>query len=50
MPIKNLNSPLTARKSKFIFPLNRRCGKKMLNSIISDAFYRELFMSPCLSG
>jgi hypothetical protein len=22
----------------------------MLNSIISDAFYRELFMSPCLSG
>jgi len=24
--------------------------QKMLNSIISDAFYRELFMSPCLSG
>ena len=24
--------------------------QKVLNSIISDAFYRELFMSPCLSG
>jgi hypothetical protein len=24
--------------------------QKMLNDLISDAFYRELFMSPCLSG
>jgi hypothetical protein len=24
--------------------------QKMLNTIISNAFYRELFMSPCLSG
>ncbi len=24
--------------------------QKLLNSCISDAFYRELFMSPCLSG
>jgi hypothetical protein len=24
--------------------------QKMLNSLISDAFYRELYMSPCLSG
>src|SRR5262245_65543153 len=24
--------------------------QKQLNSSISDAFYRELFMSPCLSG
>jgi hypothetical protein len=24
--------------------------QKILNGIISDAFYRELFMSPCLSG
>lgn len=24
--------------------------QKMLNTLISDAFYRELFMSPCLSG
>ena len=24
--------------------------QKMLNGLISDAFYRELFMSPCLSG
>ena len=25
-------------------------GQKKLNNLISDAFYRELFMSPCLSG
>lgn len=25
-------------------------GQKRLNDCISDAFYRELFMSPCLSG
>jgi hypothetical protein len=24
--------------------------QKMLNGMISDAFYRELFMNPCLSG
>jgi hypothetical protein len=24
--------------------------QKMLNDLVSDAFYRELFMSPCLSG
>ncbi|MBF0170649.1 MAG: hypothetical protein HQK87_06120 [Nitrospinae bacterium] len=24
--------------------------QKRLNSVVSDAFYRELFMSPCLSG
>lgn len=25
-------------------------GQKKINNLISDAFYRELFMSPCLSG
>jgi len=25
-------------------------GQKRLNTLISDSFYRELFMSPCLSG
>ena len=32
------------------FSPNTPVRQKQLNRVISDAFYRELFMSPCLSG
>ncbi len=35
---------------KVFFSPTPPTGQKMLNNCISDAFYRELFMSPCLSG
>ena len=38
------------QKVKVFFSATPPGDQKRLNDIISDAFYRELFMSPCLSG
>lgn len=38
------------QKVKFFFSATPPGDQKRLNDVISDAFYRELFMSPCLSG
>ncbi len=42
---------LSSRQEAMIyFAPNPPIRQKRLNNLISDAFYRELFMSPCLSG
>jgi hypothetical protein len=48
----NLKFELIAnhQKVEIYFSPQPPLRQKMLNNIISDAFYRELFMSPCLSG
>ncbi|MFH2067525.1 MAG: hypothetical protein ABIK15_20150 [Pseudomonadota bacterium] len=38
------------QKAEVYFGPHPPLGQKKLNNLISDAFYRELFMSPCLSG
>lgn len=38
------------QKVKVFFSATPPGDQKRLNDLISDAFYRELFMSPCLSG
>lgn len=38
------------QKVKVFFSATPPGDQKRLNDVISDAFYRELFMSPCLSG
>jgi len=38
------------QKALVYFAPHPLLGQKKLNNLISDAFYRELFMSPCLSG
>ncbi|MFZ2632517.1 MAG: hypothetical protein WAX48_13120, partial [Desulfosalsimonadaceae bacterium] len=38
------------QKAIIYFAPNPPIRQKTLNSLISDSFYRELFMSPCLSG
>ena len=38
------------QRVKVFFSPTPPTGQKHLNNCISDAFYRELFMSPCLSG
>ncbi|WP_035235574.1 hypothetical protein [Desulfobacter vibrioformis] len=38
------------QKVKIFFSATPPGDQKRLNDVISDAFYRELFMSPCLSG
>ena len=38
------------QKVKVFFSATPPGDQKRLNNVISDAFYRELFMSPCLSG
>jgi hypothetical protein len=40
----------TDQKVEIYFSPQPPFRQKWLNSIISDSFYRELFMSPCLSG
>jgi hypothetical protein len=40
----------TGQQVKVFFSPTPPTGQKRLNDCISDAFYRELFMSPCLSG
>lgn len=40
----------TGQKVKVFFSPTPPTDQKRLNDCISDAFYRELFMSPCLSG
>ncbi len=38
------------QKVKVFFSATPPGDQKRLNDVVSDAFYRELFMSPCLSG
>ncbi|MEJ2641903.1 MAG: hypothetical protein P8010_20250, partial [Desulfosarcinaceae bacterium] len=38
------------QKAEIYFAPHPHVRQKQLNQLISDAFYRELFMSPCLSG
>ncbi|MBU2646650.1 hypothetical protein KKI24_18220 [bacterium] len=38
------------QKATMCFAPNPATRQKRLNELISDSFYRELFMSPCLSG
>jgi hypothetical protein len=38
------------QRAMVYFAPNTPIRQKMLNDFISDSFYRELFMSPCLSG
>ncbi len=38
------------QRAMMYFAPNTPIRQKMLNDLISDSFYRELFMSPCLSG
>lgn len=38
------------QQARVCFAPNPPIRQKLLNDCISDAFYRELFMSPCLSG
>ncbi|MBU0994153.1 MAG: hypothetical protein KJ737_16805 [Proteobacteria bacterium] len=38
------------QKAHVYFAPHPPLGQKKLNNLISDSFYRELFMSPCLSG
>lgn len=38
------------QKAQIYFAPHPPVRQKLLNDLISDAFYRELFMSPCLSG
>ncbi len=40
----------SGQKVKVFFSPHPPCRQKKLNVCISDAFYRELFMNPCLSG
>jgi hypothetical protein len=40
----------SGQKALVYFAPHPPVRQKMLNDLISDAFYRELFMSPCLSG
>lgn len=40
----------TGQRAEIYFAPQPPLRQKRLNDIISDAFYRELFMSPCLSG
>lgn len=48
----NRHFQLTANGQRVIlyFAPHPPVRQKMLNNMISDAFYRELFMNPCLSG
>ncbi|MEI6125842.1 MAG: hypothetical protein WCQ99_04735, partial [Pseudomonadota bacterium] len=48
----NRHFELTARGQQVIvyFAPHPPVRQKLLNTCISDSFYRELFMSPCLSG
>ena len=40
----------SGQKAVVYFAPHTHTRQKRLNELISDAFYRELFMSPCLSG
>jgi hypothetical protein len=40
----------SGQRAMVYFAPNTHTRQKRLNELISDAFYRELFMSPCLSG
>ena len=40
----------TGQQVQVFFSPHPPCRQKKLNECISDAFYRELFMNPCLSG
>lgn len=40
----------SGQRAMVYFAPNIHTRQKQLNELISDAFYRELFMSPCLSG
>lgn len=40
----------SGQKAAIYFAPHPHVRQKELNQLISDAFYRELFMSPCLSG
>ena len=40
----------SSQKAKVYFAPHPPVRQKELNDLVSDSFYRELFMSPCLSG
>jgi hypothetical protein len=47
---KNMGLEATGQRALVYFAPHPPVRQKELNDCISDAFYRELFMSPCLSG
>ena len=47
---KKLDLTSTGQKALIYFAPNPPVRQQQLNDCISDTFYRELFMSPCLSG
>ncbi|MGB5158946.1 hypothetical protein [Desulfobacterium sp. N47] len=47
---KEFNLEASGQKAMFYFSPHPPLRQKKLNSLISDSFYRYLFMSPCLSG
>jgi hypothetical protein len=47
---KRFQLEATGQKAMIYFAPHPPIRQKMLNDLISDQFYREIFMSPCLSG
>jgi hypothetical protein len=47
---KRFNLSATGQRAMIYFAPHPPQRQKVLNDIIPDSFYRELFMSPCLSG
>jgi hypothetical protein len=50
MPNRRLGLLDSGQRAMIYFAPHPPARQKQLNDCISDAFYRELFMSPCLSG
>jgi len=47
---RRLGLGASGQRARIYFAPHPPLRQKQLNNFISDAFYRELFMSPCLSG
>ncbi len=47
---KQFNLTESGQKARIYFAPNPPVRQRKLNELIPDSFYRELFMSPCLSG
>lgn len=47
---RNLGLESSGQKVQVYFASHPHMRQKQLNNLTSDAYYRELFMSPCLSG